>query len=359
MATNMEIGSEVENGAKTDAVKQDTLDRLNGLIASIALKEAAGLAYNGDYLAAETLLHTSFGRNPSPECLDLLARIAIQQGKIAEAESLWKQALSIDPECTNAQRGLLELGNLVAPYEPWNKWIPRFLFTMLFVVFIGILIFQAQKLGQLSEQLLGQFAQTKSTRTITDPVVTSPSLVMADLTKLQATVMNGQAQLGQQIDMNKKSINMLATTQARLLLDATPIPVDPFAGIQIQIDGIQFSPMGDRLKIQFDEGTFTYETVLSKTGREVLRNLGFSLVPYMDRFQIQVMGFEDDREIDAPNLPLDRAITVVKYLHQIGQVPEASLSVVSSTNKSAPYPNDSWKNRARNRTVILIFVPIN
>jgi hypothetical protein len=57
------------------------------------------LARDGKYLEAERRLRDWMGRHgATARLVDLLARIAVQQGKLDEAKQLWQTAAQIDPE---------------------------------------------------------------------------------------------------------------------------------------------------------------------------------------------------------------------------------------------------------------------
>jgi type VI secretion system protein ImpK len=63
------------------------------------------MARSGEYQSAERLL-LSLSPTASPRVFDLMARIYAQQGRYADAELQWKQAIRQQPENETYQRGL-------------------------------------------------------------------------------------------------------------------------------------------------------------------------------------------------------------------------------------------------------------
>jgi hypothetical protein len=67
------------------------------LLNKIVAAHAAGLARRGKYHAAEELIQPVIASGAaSPQLLDLMARIRVQQGRVDEAAALWREALSKD-----------------------------------------------------------------------------------------------------------------------------------------------------------------------------------------------------------------------------------------------------------------------
>ena len=63
----------------------------------IRMVVAAELAAAGAYLRAESLLIGPRANEPSPQELDLLARVYVQQERYSEAKALWQEALASLP----------------------------------------------------------------------------------------------------------------------------------------------------------------------------------------------------------------------------------------------------------------------
>jgi tetratricopeptide (TPR) repeat protein len=73
---------------------------------------AADLARSGRYLEAQGLLSTNGHHSDAPRDLDLLARIAVHQGRISDARRLWEAALQKDPQNPDYNECLQRLGDL-------------------------------------------------------------------------------------------------------------------------------------------------------------------------------------------------------------------------------------------------------
>ena len=77
------------------------------LAAQSALCRATELARAGRYEQAETALEAIFAGSQKPaQARDLLARISAQQGRLAEAQALWQEALRQDPASEACQVAL-------------------------------------------------------------------------------------------------------------------------------------------------------------------------------------------------------------------------------------------------------------
>lgn len=94
---------------------------------------AAELAATGAYLRAETLLIGPRTNGPSPQELDLLARIYVQQARYSEARASWKEALSADPDNEEYRAALACLG------EHQERLLMRDRITMGLYVFMALM----------------------------------------------------------------------------------------------------------------------------------------------------------------------------------------------------------------------------
>ena len=147
--------------AQPDVPLQSAGLGLDALLMHIALAQATDLARAGRYLQAESILSEwSRSQEPVPAALDLLARIRAQQGRLAEAEVLWTQALQLDPGNEVYSAGLRRIGALrrrPLVRFPWSKTAQ--------LVAIGLLIAGA---GLLTKQMdrLEQAVSRASERTV-------------------------------------------------------------------------------------------------------------------------------------------------------------------------------------------------
>jgi type VI secretion system protein ImpK len=85
---------------------------LPNLVVQIAVSRATELARAGRYDDAETLLRDLVPAGLPPMALDLLARIRAQQGRWAEAKTMWLQVSQLDPSDRAAQVGLERIARI-------------------------------------------------------------------------------------------------------------------------------------------------------------------------------------------------------------------------------------------------------
>ena len=80
---------------------------------SVVLAWAAILARQGRHAEAETIL-IPLADQPaaSPDTLDLLAKVYVQQRKVRQAQALWLRALQFDPSDKHFLRALLRCADI-------------------------------------------------------------------------------------------------------------------------------------------------------------------------------------------------------------------------------------------------------
>src|SRR5690606_15200121 len=85
----------------------------DSLAVQAVLSAATSLSREGKYTEAESTI-TSFttGAKALPAALDLLARIRSQQGRLSDAEALWKHALQLDPDNQDFMAGLMRIARI-------------------------------------------------------------------------------------------------------------------------------------------------------------------------------------------------------------------------------------------------------
>ena len=130
------------NPTQTEILQQ-TKRILEECFDQIRFARAADLARSRRYLEAEGLLSQN-GRLPTePKELDLLARIAAQQGQYSRAEELWKKALAKSPDREEFWEGLNALEELQRRKQPQRDFMPGVLFFLLLAsaTVLAVLIF--------------------------------------------------------------------------------------------------------------------------------------------------------------------------------------------------------------------------
>jgi Uma2 family endonuclease len=103
---------------------EDMISRpLRELLDQLIFAQAAELAARGDYTEAERLLKEEISAaRRRPDVLDLLARIAAQQGKYSQAVDLWRQAARLAPEYRErCEAGLTRIAILLNKQQERQK----------------------------------------------------------------------------------------------------------------------------------------------------------------------------------------------------------------------------------------------
>ena len=87
---------------------------------------------------------------------------------------------------------------------------------------------------------------------------------------------------------------------------------------------------------------------------DMLEDLARQLAPWVGQAQVDLIGYAADDEQDPNfNLGLIRATLVADVLTGAG-LPAEMLSILPSAGRPAPFPNNTFEQRAANRTVIII-----
>jgi tetratricopeptide (TPR) repeat protein len=142
---------------------QKTTTALDQCLAEVRFARAAELGRAGQYDDAEALLSKDGLPPEAPRELDLLARIAAQQGRLERARRLWETALQNDPQ-NQIYRDCLEcLSNLQNESEPANR-------RRIQVVFCAATVFVLILAGLAFLKLLPQL---RSEHSVSSPLSTS------------------------------------------------------------------------------------------------------------------------------------------------------------------------------------------
>lgn len=268
----------------------------NDLLQQLVLSRAAALARAGHYDAAEQLLSELNRSGTTVAALDLLARIRAQQGRLAEAERLWTQAIQFDPSNDTYAAALRR----IAQMQRRPAWLP---------VLAGL--------------VLG-----------------------AALVILGLRLVRGRGP--------ERAMNPPVTPE-----DISHAPPG-VPKLNIQLAGVQAKVEGNEVVLTFTSGLFLQRAGLTAGARELLGRLAKQLEPMGNRVSIRIVGHTDDappppgfRYPDNTALGLARAVAVAEHLRESSTLPRTVFLLQSLGEEAPPYPNDSRENRARNRTVVL------
>jgi flagellar motor protein MotB len=346
----------------------ETLAQLSDCLSRLGWLQAAAAARSGDLNQAEAILQARSRQQPTPENLDLLARVLAQQGRLTEAEQAWKRVLHISPQHANARAGLERIERLQSHGARRRLNFTPVLFGLAVLMLAGLsgLLLQRQaQLNQTMRILSSAVAEIKSepaAPAAAAPIQTVPSISSEEvIAGLAPELERSQQNIAQNIQANRSDIQALSTqvSELRAAQNATTAPVN----VTLDVPGVQSTPAGQDLYLVFDEGLFVYDTVFSETAPQVLTELAGQLAGELARrpgeVEIQIYGFVDSQEKEARNLGLQRAFTVMTYLYENTQIPKEWMSVRASDSLAQPYSNQSWETRMRNRTVMLVLHPIN
>ncbi len=279
---------------------------LRSLLLQIRLSQATVLARAGRYSDAEILLSQLTGEEgTSIPALDLLARIRAQQGRLLDAEGLWRQAWQLDPANEAFKAGL----DRIAGMQRQPLWI-----VFLLPLTVGLLVVLAVVL--LAWQVKREMEALRSPMR-DRPVERQPSV---------------------------------------------PHPAAALASLETQIrgGGVLVRREPDAVAVIFEAGLFARGKALKPEAAGRLTGFGRKLEPYVGKIAVEVIGYTDDRPLPAGGryrdnfaLGLGRAVAVVEHLRATSDLPARLFQVRSAGESQAPYANDTPENRLRNRTVVI------
>lgn len=274
-------------------LKMNNPDAAASLLAQAALSQATELARAGRYGDAEQTLGLITGP-AAPPVLDLLARIRAQQGRLAEAQALWTDAVRLDPNNESYRAAL-------------------------------------QRLTCLGRTSLGLSA----TRTLA--AAAGAALIVAAFVLLAQNLWQKQR----------------ASLVAELRPAALPVRTVSAPQINLQLQGVTQRIEGADIVLRFNDGLFSETDNLTPQAKLLLASVGQKLQPGE---AICIVGYSDDLPVSKPVhfrdnriLALARAQTVAQLLASSSGIPARNFTLQGS--EASIYPNGTPEDRARNRTV--------
>jgi flagellar motor protein MotB len=321
----------VEPRSKTDAGSEGAQSAQAALAlwqGRVRLARAMAQARSGDLATAEGTLHSGGDLAVSPLSLDLLARIRAQQGRLAEAQSLWMAASELDPDSavyrTAARRA-----------KAWQRFRvrPDLLRLLACAVTAALLAFvvwgvehQRGAAVSVSRANLStdQPGSPGAAKPLRPPV---PSLASAPVTPPRASVARSPR-------------------------------------TSISVAGAVSRDDGDATVLSFEEGLFGVGSVLTSAAGRILDDLAARLRKDSDDVVVTVTGHTDDLPVpaggqfaDNVSLGLARATAVAERLRRTADLKAGALVLRSLGSNEPPFPNDSREGRLRNRTVVIRISP--
>jgi len=303
--------------SEVDAVSS----KLDEFLLQLKISEALTYAHKGSYNLADSLLSEIIkDHSENPIFLDMQARSFAQQGRINDAESLWKKALLFDPEniqCQNALKRIYEIqkrsGNLSFYFHSLSR-----LAIIIFSIIVIIL------LTSLVKNVVVSLSNLKNTQ------------------KTQAVILESLNNFKDSVQNYKRST-----------------PNTP-PNIEINISGINTKFEGDNLIVTFEKGLFDKGAELKPEVKNILTEFGTHLEPYASRIYIIIYGCTDDipmlkdqKYSDNIALGKARASKVFEHFRETTNLPSDKLLIGSYGEYLPPFSNDTPEGRERNRTVVI------
>lgn len=287
------------------------------LLNRVTLGKASELARTGNYAEAESLLSDLINDgSTNASAFDLLARIKAQQGRLYEAESLWKKAAKINPDNQSYTEGLRRIANM----KRYPIWLAVFFHLLVvIVVVIGIIAFFV-------------LFKSVSERTVTN---TNTSTITSSSSTQSSPVVQHE----------------VPTTSSK---EETPF------NMELNVKGFSLKKENADFVGTFDEGLFVRGISLKPEAEKKLSELGQQLKSFEGRVTVRVVGQTDNIPVPAGRayrdnvaLGLARAMAVVEKLRSSYELPAEMFLIGSKGEMDAPFPNDTPEHRENNQTVVL------
>jgi flagellar motor protein MotB len=347
-----------------------TLEGLEHLTLQFLLAEATELAASGKYAEAEARLIAIKDGRKNPTVLDLLARIRAQQGRLAEAVELWQMAVQMDPANAEYRAGLAYVEKAArGPFHPSR--LPGLVLRVLAgLLLLGLFIAVLVRLGGLERRLSVLSASTPAAGA-SQPVDLSGienrlKALETGLTGIQSGITDAQTGLsGLQTKVEEYQSSATTAQQSiegrltaldtgqQALLASQVLEVAPI-DLKLDVPGLTVTAAGENWVITPQTGLFRYGWLFSDEARPILEQLARQLAPWVGQAQVDLIGYAADDEQDPNfNLGLIRATLVADVLTGAG-LPAEMLSILPSAGRPAPFGNDTFEERAANRTVVII-----
>ena len=292
------------------------------LLLRVAVSKAAELARKGRFdEARDLLLAIAPNHDDEPVVLDLLARIAAQQGRLSEAENLWIRASYAEPSGRQYSAGL----ERIARMHRRPVWLgPLASLMIILVLIVGIFITSKSWTANMNSHLAS---------------------LGSEVVKLKEKHDRAAGHLAR----FEKSMNTVLEKEIK----SNPIGC-------LNLPGVHCKSKKDEVVVTFTSGLFERGAILKPEARPLLVSLGMRLKRYPGNISVCVIGHTNNVPIrpgskyrDNAALALVRAITVTEYLRDTCGLPPDMFFVKGIGEYKTPYSNDTGKNRDRNKTVVI------
>ena len=262
------------------------------LLNEVVAAHAAHLARSGKYAAAEELIQPAIALgSATAQLLDLLARIRVRQGRVADAAELWRQALANDPGNARARAAFDRVSR---DRHPAAKRI-----TIVSVLFAAAL-------------LLPGFAITRG-RHVGETIRSTPA------------------------------------AHTRIAVMSLPDPVD------FRSQYTTAEVRGESIQIGFARAVFAHNARLTASGKLALADLAKRLRPFHERLDLAIIGKTDGVPVRKPALYSDNSILGLHRALAIYNELRESMPDLATPKLSAEQSTGAAAMRdAKERTAIIL-----
>lgn len=356
-STNESIGLSDSCDPIIDAA---VLDQLRDLLIRLEFELARDHAIRGDYASAQSILIDHIRKFDNPLAMDLLARVYAQQGLLHEANQMWKNAITLDPNNLEFAEGLAFLArvNKKSIRKQYNWKLLYLLCGLVLFVYFGFTIksrfdnldFSISQLQSLNNDVS---MMNQDLPTDYQPLLENQNIILNKLSNLDAYYQEIKDDIG----VNKQILEVIEENSDpnKPIIEETPTVIN----LSLNIPGTTLIQSDTSYILRSDETLFLYGSTFTNYGQSMFNQLGQQLDPFIGQIQIKVIGYTDKFEIDKHKLPLNRGVAVVDYLTQNSRLPLSSFTITSGENLPSPYTIDNNADPHRERTVIIDITFIN
>jgi flagellar motor protein MotB len=329
-----------------------------------------------------------------------------QQGKLLKAEAFWTRVSSLDPSNEDYRSGLRRIAQLQRrPVWAWFLW--PWLVVVAFIACVAIsgssVIKAFDRLGKtvvstrkgsgtgedkavarlatleesqeaFSSAVLTMVSQLRnleeSQRVLSEKfqpttsdlarIEKSQQIVFDLLKSLSSDLTAIRRSHQEQRDMLTSATRVLAGLRRSNSPKQTDTPSLRLSALDLKTPGVLVKSEGSEIVVTFNHGLFSWGTVLTTEAKVALTALGQRLGPERDNIRLHVTGCTDNTPVpegrayqDNVALGIARAVTVVEHLRATTALTCGMFTISSRGESTVPFPHDTAKNRARNRTVII------
>jgi len=366
-------------------------DDMQALLDQFALCQATELARSGNARGAESLIKQLLQRPDVPvEVLDLQARIFAQHGRISEAENLWRRALERAPDNVASQAALARIRKLQRRPIWFAALWPAALAATAIIICIALIQFQsnrqniafsrwneiikknADKSYQANDTtltvMLTQIEATQSNQVVlANQQIAEVTARMTTLEQLLTTSSNTiqklESTIAENINLNKKPVgepivSVSANPPATPTIAVVTNAPQQYQWPPLDITGIQQVLNEEKLRVIFDDGFFSHGTYFKLGAKARLTAVIKALAQSKQQLVIEVVGYSDGDQgffgpLDPYSTGLKRAAATVDFIRSLAFFSPGQLRASSSGSAHLPFPSDSAKGGAKNRTVVL------